>query len=430
MKKIATIGFLMGLAAAISAQTTQEISTGSGYQLLSFVNLTAGTEHKVANTAWDIAFTVFGQTDAGVFINEGSASSMGSPLPTMEVYDALTDNFIEEPDPATVVDFYLLNTEKSWTYGAFNERRNPDDSLDYGWGTYDPQTGAILGNAVYVLKLRNGQYRKIKIESLVNGIYTFKYAKLDGSNAVTKTINKADHAGKTLAYFSLETNAVEDVEPSTGGFDLLYGRYITLLLEPGTQEYIPYYVTGVLTGHDTQVAEADGVNPATVGYADYKDSLRSELDVMGHDWKYFSGSAWSIDADRLFFLKDADDRVWKLRFTGFGGSFTGTTVLEKTDLGLFSAVQDPASSGLKVALYPNPVQDHLTLALDIPAGIEPSAQLKVLDLQGRVVLRQSVALQTGFHVFEPEINGLVPGTYFLNLQLSDRAIPLGKISKP
>lgn len=429
MKKIATIGFLMGLTAAISAQTTQEISTGSGYQLLSFVNLTEGTEHQAANTAWDIAFTVFGQTDGGVFINEGSASSMGSPLPTMEVYDALTDNFNEEPDPASVVDFYLLNTEKSWTNGAFNERRNPDDALDYGWGTYDPQTGAILGNAVYVLKLRNGQYRKIKIESLLNGIYTFKYAELDGSNEVTKTINKADHAGKTLAYFSLTTNAVVDIEPSTGGFDLLYCRYITLLLDPTTQEYIPYYVTGVLTGHDTQVAEADGVNPATVAYADYKDSLRSELDIMGHDWKYFSGSAWSIDADRVFFLKAADDRVWKLRFTGFGGSFTGTTVLEKTDLGLFLAVHDPASSGLKVALYPNPVQEHLTLALDIPAGIEPAAQLEVLDLQGRVVLRQAVALQTGFQVFEPEINGLVPGTYFLNLQLTDRAIHLGKISK-
>jgi hypothetical protein len=46
---------------------------------------------------------------------------------------------------------------------------------------------------------------------------------------VVKTINEADHAGKTLAYFSLETGNMVDVEPASGGFDLLYERYTTKL---------------------------------------------------------------------------------------------------------------------------------------------------------------------------------------------------------
>lgn len=68
-------------------------------------------------------------------------------------------------------------------------------------------------------------------------------------------------------------------------------------------EYILYYVTGILTGRDGKVAEAEGVDPVSVDYADYQDSLRTE------------------------------------------GSFTGTAVLEKTDLGIISAVKDPAVLG-------------------------------------------------------------------------------------
>lgn len=428
MKKIATILSALCLYTAVSAQTTQDISTGTGYQKQSYVNLSAGTEKQVANTAWDIAFSVAAE-DYGVFINESSGSSMGNPLPLVEVYDALTENFTEQPDPSFVVDFQLLNSEKSWSFGAFNERRFPDDALDLGWGTYNPQTGEVLGTAVYVLKLRNGQYRKIRIESLINGVYTFKYANLDGTNELTKIINKADHAGKTLAYFSLETGATVNVEPASGGFDLFYGRYIAQLLDPSTGEFISYYVTGILSGPGAKVAEADGVDPVTVAYADYQDSLRTELDVIGHDWKYFNLSSWSLDADRVFFLKAKDDRVWKLRFIDFGGSIDGTTTLEKTDLGIILAVQDPAAAGMKAAVYPNPVADQLTVSLDIPVALAQRGQLQLFDLQGKEVLRQSVELTAGFQVYTLRAAGLSGGLYQLKLQLPAEVIGLGNVVK-
>ena len=429
MKKIATILSAVCLTTAISAQTIQQISTGAGYQKQSFINLSAGTQKQVTNTTWDIAFTVYGSQDAGVFINESSGSSMGSPLPLIEIYDALSDNFSEQPDPAFLTDFQLLNTEKSWAYGAFNERRNPDDTLDLGWGVLDPQTGEVSGSSVYVLKLRNGEYRKIRIESLAGGVYTFRYANLDGTNELLKTINKADHAGKTLAYFSLETGATVNVEPSTGGFDLIYCRYVTLLLDPGTLEYIPYYVTGVLSGPGAKVAEADGVDPLTVAYADYQDSLHTELDVIGHDWKFFDLSAWTVDADRVFFLKTANDRVWKLQFIAFGGSTTGNADLKKTDLGIISAGQDPAAVGLKAAIFPNPVQDQLTVSLDIPAALAQNGQLQVLDLQGRVILNSAVLLKEGFQVVQLPASTLTPGMYLLKLELPGQVISLGKIVK-
>jgi hypothetical protein len=429
MKKTLTISFAVGLAAAISAQSIQEIATGAGYQKMSFVNLTAGTEKQVTNTVWDIAFSVSGQLDAGIFVNESAGSSMGQALLPVEVFDALTDDFNTQPDPATLVEYQLFNTEKTWDLGAFNERRNPDNALDFGWGEYNFQTHQVVGNAVYVLKLRNGDFRKFKMVSLAGNTYTFQYANLDGSNAVTKTIHKADHAGKTLAYFSFDSGNTVDVEPASGGFDLLYCRYITPLFDPGSMTYIPYAVTGVLSGPDTEVAKADGVNPASVQYSDFKDSLRSELDVIGYDWKTFGGTGWSLDDDLVFFLKAANDRVWKLQFIDFEGSTTGKAIFEKTDLGIIAAVQDPAALGLKVATYPNPVQDQLTVSLDIPVALAQNGQLIVVDLQGRIVLRQSVVLKEGFQVFQLPADYWASGSYFLQLQLPGQSVQLGKVVK-
>jgi hypothetical protein len=118
----------------LSAQSIQEISTGAGYRKQSYINLLAGTQKQVDNTSWDIAFTVYGQQDAGVFLNESAGSSMGQPLPQAILYDAQTTAFSDQPDPATLTDYRLFNTEKSWTYGAFNETRDPGDIFDYRLG--------------------------------------------------------------------------------------------------------------------------------------------------------------------------------------------------------------------------------------------------------------------------------------------------------
>ena len=417
------------LAAPLFAQTTQSISTGAGYQKQSYVNLFAGTEKQVNNTAWDIAFTVNAQ-QAGIFFNESAGSSMGQAQAEVEVFYALTEDFGEEPDPGALVDFQLFNSEKSWSYGAFNEIRDTSNALDFGWGFYDNQLGQIVGNAVYVIKRRNDQYLKFTVQSLSGGIYTFKYANLDGSNEVIKTINKADFTDKTLAYFSFDTGEVVDVEPTTGGFDLLYCRYYTPYLVPNSTDYVPYNVTGVLSGPGVQVAKADGIDPATVAYAAYQDSLRTELNVIGYEWKILSGFSFVLDQDLVFFLKSADSRVWKLRFTGFGGSSTGVAQLEKTDLGIISGVNDPAAVGMSALLYPNPVQDRLAVALDIPPGLDKAdVQLTVIDLLGRSVSQRQITLNQGFQVFEMEAQTWASGTYVVHLKLADREVHLGKVVK-
>jgi hypothetical protein len=409
------------------AQTTQEISVGAGYQKQSFVNLAANTEKQVASNTWDIAFSVFGSTDAGIFVNESSGSSMGVAQPTTEVFATFSDDFSETPDPSAQTDFQAFNDEKSWAYGAFNEFRDVFDPLDFGWGLLNQSTNEIIGVKVFVVKLRNGQFRKVKIESLINNIYTFRYANLDGTNEVTKTINKADHQGKTLAYFSLETGNIVDIEPSSGGFDLMYCRYITTIFEPGTNNGINYYLTGIVQGNGVKVAKATGIDPNTVNYANYEDSLQTDLITIGHDWKYFTGSAWTLEDDRVYFVKTANSRVWKLKFTQFGGSLTGKTVFEKTDLGIISAINHPNLLGAEVLIYPNPSIGQVYVNLDLTTAHAQSGKLTLVDQQGKQVLSKVVNLQSGFQVLELNAAHLTSGLYSIHLDLAKERILLGKV---
>ncbi len=411
------------------AQSIQEITTGAGYRQQSYVSLESGIEKLTDNTSWDIAFTVYNPEVAGIFINESAGTNMGQPTPEVAAFETGSDDFSEQPNPDILLDFRLYNTELNWESGAFNEVRNPDDPFDFGWGIYNSQTQDINGTRVFLIQLRNGQYKKIKFLSLSGDVFTFKYANLDGTNEVTKTINRADHAGNTLAYYSIQSDNVIDVEPEED-FDLVYERYVTLLADPGgSGNFIPYAVTGILSGLGVEVAEASGVDPSTVEYSDYIDSLQTELDVIGYDWKSFSGTEWSLEEDRVYFVKTTDDRVWKIHFTAFEGSFTGTTVFEKTDLGIISAVNDPGAAGMKALVFPNPIESIFHLSLDVPPSLVSSGSLHIIDGLGRIVQQSYLSLTEGFNVLEFNIKDLHTGLYHLKLVVKNQSFSLGMVSK-
>ena len=403
-KFLLTTFIITSSIAALTAQTTQEISTGASYSKQSYVNLQNGTQNQVDNTTWDIAFTVYGVQDGGVFINESAASGANA----IEAYDLQTDDFDAIPDVSALAG-RVYNPEKTWAYGALNNGVSSDDPFNYGWGVYIPATNSVSGWKVFVLKLRNGAYRKFQVVSLVGTTYTFRYANLDGTGLTNVTLNKSDYPGRTLAYFSVSSGTEVTVEPATG-FDLLFCRYTTTLLEPGTGVEVPYVVAGVLSGRNVEVAEADGVNIQTVAYSDWKDSLRSDLDVIGHDWKAFN-NGWSVDEDRVYFVRTANDRVWKLHFFDFEGSSTGTAVLDKTDLGIISAVKDPNSNFTAFSVFPNPVHDKANVVFSLKSGVAKEGVLQLVNLQGQTVLSQAVTLQQGLNGLELPVQQLASGIY-------------------
>ena len=404
-------------AVVLQAQESQAISTGSGYNQQSFVNLAAGTEHRVANASWDIAFTVAPQ-DAGVFINESVGSTSGA-LP-IQAFFTLNEDFNVVLDPSSIEEFPLYNRELSWSYGALNEYREVGNPDDFGWGVYNQATQEINGLYVYAIKLRDGSYLKFQIQSLINGVYTFRYAHLDGSGEVTKTISKADHAGKMLAYFSFASGETVDVEPS-GGFDLLFCRYFALLQQGA--DSVQYLVTGILSAAGVEVAEANHVDPLTVQFPDYADSLSSNLEIIGYDWKFFDLNAfeWILPLDLIYFVKTRDDRVWKLRFVEFQGSSTGTAVFEKTDLGIISSVEQPGSPLSEFLVYPNPASNEVNVLYALNNNLTPEVKVQILDASGRTIDQYATRAATGLNVFTIQRDDLHSGMYFIRLIVGEKS---------
>lgn len=419
--------FILGLAISTlsNAQNFQEISTGAGYNKQSFIKLSEGSQKQVNNDAWDLAFTAFGFQDAGIFINESSGSSMGQNLPQTELYDAKTSDFNASIILDSIVSNKYLNSEESWSFGAFNETRLPANPFDFGWGKYNPAGQRVDGDKVFVLRLRNGNYKKIKIESLIGTTYTLRYANLDGSDEITKTINKMPVRSDKLIFFSMTANDVVDVLPN-GGFDMMYGRYTSLARDPNGTIEQQYNVTGILTGPGVQVAAAKGVDPKTVKAENYVDQYSTRTDVIGHDWKTLVGTGWELAQDRAYFVKTADKRIWKIVIIDFEGSATGNAVFEKTDLGISS---NHEISGVETGISPNLLSDELFISFDTKDGLARLLNIDIIDQNGRMLYQYKTGSFTGFSVFNINASNWKSGMYFVRISNERNEVTTKKIVK-
>jgi hypothetical protein len=234
----------------------------------------------------------------------------------------------------------------------------------------------------------------------------------------TKTVNTNFGNGSPVVYFSL-TNGT-NVTTATD-WNLVFCRYVTPLFD-GTG-YIPYKVTGILVNDGIQTAKATGIDPATVDYEDYLDSLKTRLDVIGHDWKYFSGTAWSVPSDVAYFVKTKDNKLYKLVFIDFEGSSTGVGTFERTYLGELSSAPDLPAGIQEVLIFPNPVAERLNISFTSETAT--AASLRLLNSAGQTVWTGVARVQTGLNVLEVnDLPSLPTGNYFLNAQL-----PAGQFSR-
>ena len=410
MKKLSFLfcSLLAGLFTA-QAQEYLEVSFGTSYSNMAFFSLDDGETTTMANTSWDLAF-VTAPGGAGIHLNEAAKSVMAGPIPELRLWLAPTDDFTATIDPADLTDS-LYNTEISWEDGAFNSVKDPGTPDDYGWGLYDSGSGVIEGNRVFALQLRDGAWKKLQILALIDGVYTLKYADLDGANEVTGDIDKADYADTPLVLFSFTTG---QAFAAPANWDLLFTRYRDALSTG--DETVQYPVTGVLNAPGLEVAEARDINPLDVDYLPYLDSLETELDVIGQDWKYFdlTNFVWVIDLTRAYFIKLPDEHLWQVFFLDFEGSGTGVTLLGKTDLGSLSSIDDPESNFSSAGLFPNPAQGQFTVSFSLKNRQE-RLPLTLLDQLGRIVWRTEIVGQSGLNVLQVPIGNLPTGLYRLVL---------------
>ena len=405
MRRFLTIFLTISFFSVAYTQSYDEVSTGAQYSQQAYYNLSTGSVQIVNNNAWDIAFSNIGQTDAGIFINE-AASLAENPV---KLFVALDNDWSTPITDASIFidDVQLFNSENNWTIGAFNETRNPDDPTDFGWGQYNPQNHQIIGNEVYVVKKRNGDFIKFKVDAYRNGYYHFRYANLDNSNEVQDSVARNTNGPKSLVHYSFDSKGIVKID---NGYDLVFTRYITSLEDtPG--HFINYSVTGFLLAPGTLAVVADSVDVATVKESDYSLAYSSAPTTIGHDWKSFNlTSGWHIDEDRANFVKTKNGETYKLVFVDFSGSSSGTVTVERTKLATSKVNPDLQFPGM--TLYPNPAQNVLYIDSDKPEPVRVS----VINSLGRVVLEE--ATDTRSSITLP--SDITPGMYHIVVQGKER----------
>lgn len=411
MNKIFTLLMIViAIPITIVAQINQ-VSVGQGYSQQAYYNLETDEVEVVANEAWDVAFTAFGQHDAGVFINE-SATFMTSPqLAFVTTVSDWTESITDTDMFADSLALY--NLDENWTEGAFNTVKDDASPFDYGWGVYNPQSNTVEGDKIFIIKKRDGSFIKFQVVSLAGDMYTIRYADLNGDNEQVHEISKQD-AINGMLHFSLETNKLVDM-PSD--YDLIFQRYSTTL-DAGDGSFIPYTVTGVVLAPTTEAVTIDGVDPSDIDINLYLEDLTPSPLEIGHDWKSFDfSSGWIIDTDRTHLVKNANGTLYKITFFDFEGSSTGITTLEKTVVGTVSSIDIKSDSPL-LKIFPNPTKEYFSITLDD----EHNHHVAILDANAKVI--KSLTIKSNERI---DVGDLASGIYYIHLMSSSSSVKVSPL---
>lgn len=397
MKKSFLLLASTGCISALCAQTAVTVSTHPGTTDQVWYSLENGEAGRAALSEWDLAFEMTGFTSS-IRVNAAKG------LITYETPDGIGDwDNVTSPDTAnwTIVQ----NSDSSWSVGALNhgnDLANPD-GVNVGWGIYNMVTHVIAGNRIYVIQSPDGTFRKLRIDALSAGVFHFTYANLDGSNSHDATLVKSNFTGKNFGYYSFDTNSASDREPATAAWDLLFSKYHQL-------EPYPYTVVGVLQNKAVTALQVDGV---PTGEADWTSApFQVNMNVLGADWKQYDmdQNAYTIVPDRTYFVKDVPGNIWKIVFSGYGGSAAGDISFNQELVSAVGVMDVGAAKG-RLFAWPNPVANgRAQLVLDVPAN---EGVLRVLNTSGQELLRQRMTGLSGLAGRTLDTGNLAKGVYIL-----------------
>lgn len=376
------------------------VSTRAGYSHHCYYQLGTGDTLQVARSSWDLAFEVTGQ-GSGIRLN-GTLGHQLYQYPGGGVSDWTN---LDTTGMAASWPRHF-DSDTSWSIGAFN--RTTDNNFDLGWGTYNFVTHVVSGDSLYVIRLGNSQYKKIWIQSLAGGAYTFRHADLDNQHDTVQTLAKADFPDQYFAYLSFDPLLVRALGPTKTNWDLVFTSYLAEI-QPG----LSYGVSGVLANPALKVAKLQQVDPLTASWTGANFS--SNISTIGYDWKAINMQtfAYDIQDSLVYFVEDASSNVWRVVFTGFGGSSNGNFYFGTTLVPL--AQNSPDAQTARMSTFPNPSHGQSQLIVSCKEALQ-DAQISLYDLQGRLVQQGApFQLQPGLHQFPLELAGLGEGVYLLRL---------------
>ncbi|MFT6001925.1 MAG: hypothetical protein ACI95T_000680 [Flavobacteriales bacterium] len=404
--------FFISAFAAISTTNFSQVLSDSvtmapGYANQVYYELSSGTKTISNSTNWDLQFSS-NLMSGSIRINGGQGVEL------FEANTSDTSNFatstIDTSSLTNLYDGYL-----SWEQDAFTAQATGHPN--YGWGIYTG-AGNLTGIKVYVIKLTSGVLKKIWIRNFIaSGNIIFSIADLDGSNMTTKTLNRSTYSTKRFFYYDVENDSILDSEPAKASWDFVFRKY-SKMVAPGTY----YNVTGALTNANIGVAQVDNTPTADAktNYSNY--SLDSSINILGYDWKSFNMStfSWDITDSLSYIIKNYNEDVWQVIFTGTTGSSQGKMYFTKEKIATVSLEEN--TPVLNVGVYPNPTSSVLNINFELVNSSFP-AMINLFDMNGRVVKMISNDFQnSGFNQLKTDISELQSGVYFLQIKSGSNSI--------
>ncbi len=290
---------------------SDSVVMSAGYVNEVYYSLTSGIILTSPRATWDIAFRTQ-KRSSSILTNDGS----GVVLYTYPKADTAGWATVDTAGLSSWKP--MFNDPTDWENGAFS--RNAKGHPDYGWAKYNEITHNLIGDSIFVIKLRDGSFKKLwmvkKLSSL--DIYIFRYANLDGTGEQNISEDVSSLTATDFSGYSLQTNTRIAFEPVKKSWDILFTKYMSLQPD-GT----PYLVTGVLS-NDSVITKK--FYPVSLSYSDSGpgtwDSTQSSI---GWNWKKFDMTSftYSVVDSTVYFIKPVRGSVAKLYFTAFKGSTTG-----------------------------------------------------------------------------------------------------------
>jgi predicted lipoprotein with Yx(FWY)xxD motif len=398
--------FFIFEASSQSVLKNDSVTLGASYAKSVFYSLATGVAGEMNNADWDIAFATSGRS-VSILTNEAK----GIELYT---YRKANASGWAKVDTLGMLWKPLYNADTTWEYGAFNMDYVQKNYLyDYGWGIYDPSTHGVTGDSLFIIKLAKDNFMKIIIEKKPpTGIYTFKYAKLDGTGEKQVNVNSASYPTKNFIYYSLIDNKILDLEPAKDAWDILFTKYMTEMMQGNVK--VQYPVTGVLINSSVTVAEyrAKGLNQKT--YETFKGlKFVTNTDEIGYDWKNFDNATYQykmVDTV-LYFLKGKS--YYKLFFTNFAGSSTGKIKFSYKSLAAPTGIQQETSA-VGFSIFPNPAFDFINVTFSAKAN--EKVYFGITDLAGKQIMQEAKNFQQGEINHKLNISGLSTGVYLIQIE--------------
>ena len=229
---------------------------------------------------------------------------------------------------STDFDALIDTTGMDWKYDKSDG--NLDSTAIGNWRYPNADSsGFLYTNHVYVLNRGYDELgnelglRKIVFIDMKSGIYSFRYANIDGTNENTFSVEKRPDMNFT--YFSFKEGGKQlDLEPPISDWDLIFTQYTTLLYTDIGDPY-PYLVTGALSNRTGIAVTRDTLN--NFFELDRDDAIffdyTNYLDEVGYDWKDIEGDVTSgnltyvIVPNLSYIIRDHDGFYYKFRFISF-----------------------------------------------------------------------------------------------------------------